>query len=118
MADVFHFVPGYTHYIYASGREPLFFLLLGVANAGTSSDVRLPLLGNRLALGGGLAILAIALGGFALPWLSARLTSAGLHHPSSAAADFRWARRLDPLSVDPLVAEATVAATPLNVTVF
>ena len=28
MADVFHFVPGYTHYIYASGREPIFFLLL------------------------------------------------------------------------------------------
>jgi hypothetical protein len=28
MADFFHFVPGYTHYVYQSGREPLFFLLL------------------------------------------------------------------------------------------
>lgn len=28
MADAFHFVPGYGHYVYTSGREPLFFLLL------------------------------------------------------------------------------------------
>jgi hypothetical protein len=28
VADFFHFVPGYGHYVYASGREPLFFLLL------------------------------------------------------------------------------------------
>jgi hypothetical protein len=28
MADFFHFVPGYEHYIYGAGREPLFFLLL------------------------------------------------------------------------------------------
>jgi len=90
----------------------LFFLLLGIANAGTSDDVEPPLLGNRLALASGIATLAIAVGGLAPPWLSARLTAAGLAHPSSAAADFRWARRLDPLSVDPLLAEATVAPTP------
>jgi hypothetical protein len=28
MVDFFRFVPGYHHYVYASGREPLFFLLL------------------------------------------------------------------------------------------
>jgi hypothetical protein len=28
VADFFHFVPGYTHYVYQAGREPLFFLLL------------------------------------------------------------------------------------------
>jgi lysyl-tRNA synthetase class 2 len=28
MADSFHFVPGYQHYVYGAGREPLFFLLL------------------------------------------------------------------------------------------
>src|SRR5579859_6323918 len=28
MADFFHFVPGYKHYVYGAGREPLFFLLL------------------------------------------------------------------------------------------
>jgi hypothetical protein len=28
VADFFHFVPGYRQYVYAPGREPLFFLLL------------------------------------------------------------------------------------------
>ena len=28
MADFFHFIPGYKHYVYGAGREPLFFLLL------------------------------------------------------------------------------------------
>ena len=28
MANFFQFVPGYSHYIYRGGREPLFFLLL------------------------------------------------------------------------------------------
>jgi hypothetical protein len=28
MADFFHFIPGYSHYVYRGGREPLFFLLL------------------------------------------------------------------------------------------
>jgi hypothetical protein len=28
VVDFFHFVPGYEHYVYRSGREPLFFLLL------------------------------------------------------------------------------------------
>jgi len=28
MADFFHFIPGYSHYVYRAGREPLFFLLL------------------------------------------------------------------------------------------
>jgi hypothetical protein len=28
MADFFRFVPGYEHYVYRAGREPLFFLLL------------------------------------------------------------------------------------------
>src|SRR5437870_3580528 len=28
VADFFHFIPGYRHYVYHPGREPLFFLLL------------------------------------------------------------------------------------------
>ena len=28
MADFFRFIPGYTHYVFEPGREPLFFLLL------------------------------------------------------------------------------------------
>ena len=33
MADLFHFVPGYKHYIYASGRELIFVLLLALKTA-------------------------------------------------------------------------------------
>ncbi|HST13303.1 MAG TPA: hypothetical protein VLJ44_00460 [Gaiellaceae bacterium] len=29
MANLFEFIPGYSHYIYRGGREPLFFLLVG-----------------------------------------------------------------------------------------
>jgi len=36
VADVFHFIPGYKHYIYASGREPIFFLLLAFLLAFTA----------------------------------------------------------------------------------
>jgi O-antigen ligase len=91
----------------------LFFLLLGIANAGTTGDrPPQPLLGKRVLLVSGLAVLAMAIGGFGLPWLSTRLTAAGLRHQKSAAADFRWARRLDPLSVDPLLAEAAAASSP------
>lgn len=38
MANFFEFVPGYSHYIYRGGREPLFFLLL--AFLGTFGVVR------------------------------------------------------------------------------
>jgi hypothetical protein len=43
VADVFGFVPGYTHYIYVSGREPIFFLLLAfmVAFAAVRTYTRL-----------------------------------------------------------------------------
>jgi hypothetical protein len=43
VADVFDFVPGYKHYIYASGREPIFFLLLAflVAFAAVRTYTRL-----------------------------------------------------------------------------
>jgi hypothetical protein len=30
VTDLFQFVPGYGHYVYGSGREPLFFLLLAL----------------------------------------------------------------------------------------
>ena len=41
----------------------------------------------------------VALVAFVPPWLSARLTDRG---------QFRWAKRLDPLSVDPYVAQGSV----------
>ena len=46
-------------------------------------------------------------------WISARITSHVAGHPGADPhADLTWARRLDPLSTDPLVTEAQLAKTP------
>ena len=76
-----------------------FFLLLGFGGAG---DDRPPL-SRRLALPLAGVVAVIALAAFVPPWLSARLTVRG---------QTAWAKRLDPLSVDPYVADAARATTP------
>jgi hypothetical protein len=89
------------------------FVLLGVGASWGGGERLLP---TRTALGAGVAALALSLFVFAPPWLSSRLVdhaySAG---PAAAADDLRWARRLDPLSTDPLVAEAALARSPADV---
>lgn len=72
-----------------------FWLLLG---AGGSGGDRRPL-AARAALPAAAVAVVVAVVAFVPPWLSARLTDRG---------DFRWAKRLDPLSVDPYVAEGTI----------
>jgi hypothetical protein len=85
-----------------------FFLLLGVAaSAGRTGD-----LAPRTAFGAGLATAAVTVAGLAPPWLSARLSERALFEPSRAAADIRLAQRLDPLALQPLLAEAALAPTP------
>ena len=76
-----------------------FFLLLGVGNAGGERRV----LASRAAVPAAAAAVLVAFVLFVPPWLSARLTDRG---------DFNWARRLDPLSVDPYVAESARSPTP------
>src|SRR5262249_22072503 len=50
------------------------------------------------------------------PWISARFTDRAYgDNPADAASDLRWARRLDPLSTDPFVAEAELAEPPANI---
>ena len=83
------------------------FLLLG---AGASPDGERSLPG-RAALPAGVVALSLALLAFAPPWLSSRFTDRAYGNPAGARADLRWARRLDPLSTDPLVAEGQIAAT-------
>jgi hypothetical protein len=91
------------------------FLLLGIANAGGSHNGAPALLPARVAIPLGLVAIVIAVGAFGLPWASARLTSAALRHPADAVDDLRWARRLDPLSVEPLTAEAALARSPADI---
>lgn len=89
-----------------------FFLFLGAGAAvgeSTTADRRV----SRAALPVGLALAAGAVLLFAPPWLSSRYTARALEQTSAEAADdLRWARRLDPLSVEPLVAEAELAPSP------
>jgi hypothetical protein len=83
------------------------FLVLGIALA--SGEVRpLP---RPAALVAGTAAVAAALLLFAPPWLSERVTERALAG-GSPDADLVWARRLDPLTVAPLLAEAKLAVDP------
>jgi tetratricopeptide (TPR) repeat protein len=85
------------------------FALLGVAVAGRVRETRR----SRLAMrAGAVAALAAALLVFVPPWLSARLVDSALRGSGSAASDLRWAKRLDPLSTAPYLAEATLVARP------
>ena len=76
-----------------------FFLLLG---AGGSGGDRRPLARGE-AVPAAVVTVLVALVAFVPPWLSARL---------AARDQFHWAKRLDPLSVGPYVAEAASASSP------
>jgi hypothetical protein len=88
------------------------FLLVGIG-ASADGDSALP---TRVALPGGIVSLAVALLAFTPPWVSAKLVDQAYDAGSASAAadDRRWARRLDPLAVDPLLAEAALARPPGN----
>jgi O-Antigen ligase/Tetratricopeptide repeat len=86
-----------------------FFLLLGAATAGAGDRRIASSVGIPLAL----AMAATALLAFGPPWLSSQFTASALGQSSPAAADeLRWARRFDPLSIAPLIAEAELATSP------
>jgi hypothetical protein len=76
-----------------------FFLLLGL---GGPRGEQAPL-GRRPALALACAVAVVGLLAFVPPWLSARLAVRG---------QTAWAKRLDPLSVDPYVAQAARSPTP------
>jgi hypothetical protein len=87
------------------------FLLLGIAGAGRPDPSRSGRLTQRAA---GVAALLVALLVLAPPWLSAKLTSHAFSAGSAAADDLRWARRLDPLSTGPYLAQAALAPRPAD----
>ena len=81
---------------------PLFVLL----GTGSSRDSPRPLRGAEYGLGAAVAA-AVAVVGLLPPWLSARYVLRAERHPLSAgvAGDLHRARQLDPLSVDPYLAD-------------
>ncbi len=84
------------------------FLLMGIGAAGDRPE----LLPGRAAVPAGVAAVVLALAAFAPPWLSTLFVDRAYDASTATAAadDLRWARRLDPLSVDPLLAEAALAS--------
>jgi hypothetical protein len=86
-----------------------FFLLVGI---GLTEDDPPPL-AARAAWPAAVVAAVIALAAFAPVWVAASITTHVQEHPGKDPhADLVWARRLDPLSTDPLVAEAQLAKTP------
>jgi O-antigen ligase len=85
-----------------------FFLLLGIAGGGGAGRP----LARPVSLAAAAASVLLALLAFAPPWISARFTARAYADPAGSADDLRWARRLDPLTLDPLFARWRLAATP------
>jgi O-antigen ligase len=74
-----------------------FWLLLG---AGASGGDRRPL-AMKAAVPAAAVAVVLAVVAFVPPWLSARLTDRG---------QYRWAKRFDPLSVDPYITQSSISA--------
>jgi O-antigen ligase len=87
-------------------------VLAGIgASRGSPAAIR-----PRPALAAGFAVVVVAVIGFAPPWLSARFTDRAYGQTAAdRAGSFRWAERLDPLSVDPLLAQAALARSPNDI---
>ena len=83
-----------------------FFLLAGIGLADDGRAVLAP----RARRAGWIGALVLAAVLVAPPWLSAKLVQRGL--TTRSAADLRWAHRLDPISIDPWIAEAQTATSP------
>ena len=83
------------------------FALIGISLA----DNDLGQLSRKGAALAATGMAAVALVVFFPPWLSARITSSALEGEVSADA-LKWAQRLDPFAVEPLLAEAALAPEP------
>lgn len=83
------------------------FALLGLAFAADDGA----LVAGRRATIAAAAVAVFAVVAFVPPWLSSRITS-GVLAGDTRVESLRWARALDPLSVEPYLAEAAVARRP------
>ena len=89
------------------------FLIAGIALSEDDS----PTLSGRVAVPAGIVAVLVALLAFSPPWLSSRLVERAYDAPTASEArdNLRWARRLDPLSVDPYLAETTLVDSPADI---
>jgi O-antigen ligase len=91
----------------------LAFLIAGI----TLSDDRATALAGRIAIPAGIVAVFAAMLAFSPPWLSSRFVERAYDAPtvSDARDDLRWARRLDPLSLAPYLAETTIVDPPADI---
>jgi hypothetical protein len=89
------------------------FILAGIA----LSEDRGSSLPGRVAIPAGVVAVVAAVLAFSAPWLSSRLVERAYDAPTLSAArdNLRWARRLDPLAVAPLLAESALVGSPADV---
>jgi hypothetical protein len=83
------------------------FALVGTGLAGAAVGGLRPAVPRLAAVPAALVALVL----FAPPWLAQRLTDDALRGTSDPGASLRWARRLDPVSTAPIVAQAQLAAS-------
>jgi O-antigen ligase len=83
------------------------FALIGLALAPADGWA---LAGRRAAVAAA-AVAVFALAAFMPPWLSSRVTNSALSGETEVES-LRWARALDPLAVEPYLAEAALATSP------
>ncbi len=90
------------------------FVIAGIA----LSDGRSTPLAARAAIPAGVVVVLVALLAFSPPWLSARFVERAYDAPTVTAARdaLGWARRLDPLSLDPYLAETTLGDAAADIT--
>jgi len=86
------------------------FVIAGIS----LSEDRATTLPGRIAIPAGVVAALVAVLAFSSPWLSSRLVERAYDSPTLAGAteDLRWARRLDPLAISPLIAESSLGESP------
>jgi hypothetical protein len=89
------------------------FLIVGIA----LSENRSSPLAGRIAIPAGIAAALVALFAFSPPWLSSRFVQRAYDAPTASEAfdDLRWAKRLDPLSIDPYLAVTALVDSPADI---
>jgi O-Antigen ligase len=89
------------------------FLIVGIALSEPDS----PPLPRRIAIPAGVVAVLLAILAFSPPWLSSRFVERAYDAPTTAEARdaLRWARRLDPLSTDPYLAETALVDSPADI---
>jgi hypothetical protein len=89
------------------------FVIAGIA----LSEPDAPRLPGRIAIPAGIATVLVAALAFSPPWLSSRFVEQAYDANTTAEARdaLRWARRLDPLSIGPYLAETTLVDSPADI---